>query len=172
MVDARTGQRLVGIERDGEGFWVFIDGRVPLGGVLVYEDGNMARSIPHGGRRDTREGGVRGGLVSLNWYVEGHLPYAKLGSEGVRGVGGLRVVDGVGCISAGICTQAGWPDGPVSRTVGTTWPGGGIGFTRNHHAANKACKCRWLWATSFDGPSITRWAAGRGPESAGTKGKE
>jgi len=52
MVDPITRQRPICIERDREWFWVFVYGGIPLGGVLVQEDGDVTRSIPHGGRMD------------------------------------------------------------------------------------------------------------------------
>ena len=135
----------------------------------------MARSVPHGGRVDggrvdRGEGRVNRGLIYLNWHMEGHVLCVELGSESGWGAKEMRVMDGGDCISAVICTQAGWPVGPDVRAMydGPTRPVG-LGRTRSHRVANKACKWRWLWATSFVGPSITRGAAGGRPWSAVAK---
>lgn len=87
VLNSVTGRRTTGVEGDGEGFVLFVHGRIPLGGVLVRENGDQASTI-HQGRID-RQSGVSGGLISLDGLVKRHLVYAVSG--GIEGWGRCRL---------------------------------------------------------------------------------
>jgi len=131
MLNSITGRHATGVEGDSEGFALFVHRRVPLGGVLIRDNGDDPWSTHHRGWRgehrrwrgeyrrwgDEQQCGVRGCLIHLNWQVKGHLLYAGVGSGSVRQVEGLGTADGVDCISAGIYTQAEVADGPNVRAM-------------------------------------------------------
>jgi hypothetical protein len=117
VLNSITGRHVTSVEGDGKRLRVFVHRRIPLGGMLVWEDGNLARFTGHNGWRTGRQGGVSGGLGTVNGRMEGHLVYAELGSESARRVEELRGVEGVGDVSAGICTQAVWSNGPAMRAM-------------------------------------------------------
>lgn len=81
VLNSITDRRVTSVEGDGKRLRVFVHRRIPLGGVLIWEDGNLARFTGHDGWMTGRQGGVSGGLGIVNGRMKGHLGYAELGSE-------------------------------------------------------------------------------------------